>query len=218
MIIAGVEEAGRGPVIGPMVMTICAIEEEKIPLLKSLGVKDSKLITPINRTRLLEKVKELCYHKTIVLSPEDIDDALNNPDMNLNKLEGVTSANLINAIQEEITLGKVILDCPSNNIPAYKEFVSSKIKTKLEVVAEHKADLNHTIVGAASIIAKVTRDSLIEEIKKKHGVEFGSGYPSDPATIDFLKKNWNKYDFFRKTWATYKKVAETQNQKSLGDY
>lgn len=218
MIIAGVEEAGRGPVIGPMVMTICAIDEEKIPLLKDLGVKDSKLIAPANRKRLLEEVKALCYHKTIILSPSDIDDALNDPDMNLNKLEGVTSANLINALNKEITIGKVILDCPSNNIPAYREFVSSKIKNELDVVAEHKADLNHTIVGAASIIAKVTRDSLIEDIKKEHRVEFGSGYPSDPLTIAFLKKNWNKYDFFRKTWATYKKVAENKNQKILGDY
>lgn len=218
MIIAGVEEAGRGPVIGPLVMSICAIDEEKIPLLKDLGVKDSKLITPANRKRLLEEVKAHCYHKTIILSPSDIDAALNDPDMNLNKLEGVTSASLINALNEEISIGKVILDCPSNNIPAYKEFVSSKIKTKTEVVAEHKADLNHTIVGAASIIAKVTRDSLIEDIKKEHRVEFGSGYPSDPLTIAFLKKNWNKYDFFRKTWATYKKVAENKNQKMLGDY
>ncbi|MCC7574629.1 ribonuclease HII [Candidatus Woesearchaeota archaeon] len=218
MIIAGVEEAGRGPVIGPMVMTICAIEEEKIPELKRIGVKDSKLITPSNRKIILEKIKNMCYHETIIIEPGEIDDALNNEEMNLNKLEGVTSANLINELQKKITINKTILDCPSNNIKAYKEYVSERIKNKTEIIAEHKADLNHVIVGAASIIAKVTRDEIIEEIKKQNNIEFGSGYPSDPRTIDFLKKNWNKYDFFRKTWSTYKKVAMNKTQKALNEY
>jgi ribonuclease HII len=218
MIIAGVEEAGRGPVIGPMVMTICAIEEEKIIELQRLGVKDSKLITPINRKIILEKIKNMCYHETIILEPKEIDNALNDEEMNLNKLEGVTTAKLINELQKKIKINKTILDCPSNNIPAYKEYVSKKIKNETEIIAEHKADLNHTIVGAASIIAKVTRDEIIENIKKEHNIEFGSGYPSDPKTIDFLKKNWNKYDFFRKTWSTYKKVAMNETQKALRDY
>jgi ribonuclease HII len=214
MIIAGVEEAGRGPVIGPMVMAICSIEEEKIPELQRLGVKDSKLITPRNREILFEKVKELCEHEIMILQPDEIDDNLNNPDMNLNKLEGVVSAKLINKIKAN----KVILDCPSNNIPAYRDYVKSFVKKDIEIIAEHKADLNHTIVGAASILAKVTRDKIIEDIKKEIGHNFGSGYPSDPKTILFLKENWHKYDIFRKTWSTYKKVAEQKRQKSLGDY
>ena len=211
MIIAGVEEAGRGPVIGPMVMAICSIEEEKIPDLQRLGVKDSKLITPKNREILFEKVKELCKHEIMIMQHDEIDDNLNNPDMNLNKLEGVVSAKLINKIKAD----KVILDCPSNNITAYRDYVKSFVKKDIEIIAEHKADLNHTIVGAASILAKVTRDRIIEEIKKEVKYDFGSGYPSDPKTILFLKENWHKYDIFRKTWATYKKVAENKGQRKL---
>ena len=214
MIVGGVEEAGRGPVIGPMVMAICATNEANISKLVRLGVKDSKLISPRNRDYLFEKVKELCVHEIIVLSPQEIDDALDNPEMNLNKLEGVVSAKLIN----KVVVDKVILDCPSNNINAYKEFVASFLKKKVDLVAEHKADLNHTIVGAASILAKVTRDRIIDDLKKVAGFDFGSGYPSDPKTISFLKENWHKYDFFRKSWSTYKKVAVSKNQSSLNDF
>lgn len=214
MIIAGVEEAGRGPVIGPMVMAICAISEDKISELQALGVKDSKLIAPKNRELLFHKIKELCAHEIIIMGARDVDAALNDPDMNLNKLEGKVSAQLINNVPSQ----KVILDCPSNNISSYRNYVKSMVKSDVEIIAEHKADLNHTIVGAASILAKVTRDKIIDEIKKEVGEDFGSGYPSDPKTIDFLKRNWNKYDVFRKTWSTYKKVALSGGQRKLDGF
>lgn len=214
MIIAGVEEAGRGPVIGPMVMAICAISEDKLPELQALGVKDSKLITPKNREFLFHKIKEICDHEIIIMRAKDVDDALNDPNMNLNKLEGEVSAQLINKVPSQ----KVILDCPSNNILSYRNYVKSMVKSDVEIIAEHKADLNHTIVGAASILAKVTRDKIIDEIKREVGEDFGSGYPSDPKTIEFLKRNWNKYDIFRKTWSTYKKVALGGGQRKLDGF
>lgn len=216
MIIAGVEEAGRGPVIGPMVMAICAMDEEHLFKLKIIGAKDSKLLSPLQRDKIFEKLKEECEYRLIILQPSEIDDALNDPAMNLNKLEAKTSATLINDLNPE----KVTLDCPSNNITAYKNLVKSMITNKKTVViAEHKADLNYEIVGAASILAKVTRDREIEKIKKKLKVDFGSGYPSDPKTVEFLNKNWDKYpEIFRKTWATYKKVADSKKQKGLGDF
>lgn len=216
MIIAGVEEAGRGPVIGPMVMAICTIEESKEERLREIGVKDSKLLTPLRREQLFEQIQELCKHTIIVLNPSEIDSALNDPDMNLNKLEAVTSAKLINSVK----LDRVILDCPSNNIPVYTKYVKDKVDDKtIELIAEHKADLNHLIVGAASILAKVTRDRLIEEIKREIGENFGSGYPSDPLTVSFLRSNWKTHEkIFRKTWATYKKVADSQGQRGLKDF
>ena len=215
MIIAGVEEAGRGPVIGPMVMAICAIPEEEEYKLKQLGVKDSKLLSPRQRDSMFDEIKKLCVHSIIILQAKDIDSALNNPSTNLNLLEAETSAKLINAIKCD----KVTLDCPSTNISAYTNFVKAKIRKKdVQVIAEHKADVNHVIVGAASILAKVTRDREIEKIKKEIKVDFGSGYPSDPNTVAFLKDNWNKYDIFRKTWATYKKLAEAKSQKGLDEF
>lgn len=215
MIIAGVDEAGRGPVIGPMVMAICTIPEEEEYKLKQLGVKDSKLLSPKQRELMFGEIKKLCVYGIIVLQAKDIDSALNNPSTNLNLLEAETSAKLINAIKCD----RVILDCPSNNIPAYTGFVKAKVRKKdVQVIAEHKADVNHVTVGAASILAKVTRDREIEKIKKEIKINFGSGYPSDPITVAFLKDNWNKYDIFRKTWTTYKKIAEAKAQKGLGEF
>ena len=102
------------------------------------------------------------------------------------------------------------MDCPSNNIPAYTAYVQKHVKDKtIELISEHKADLNHTIVGAASIIAKVVRDREIAKSREDIGIDFGSGYPSDPKTKEFLAKNWDKYPLlFRKSWASYKKVVQ----------
>lgn len=210
MIIAGVEEAGRGPVIGPLVMALVATDEETINRLKSLGVTDSKLLSRKKREELYTKIKELCEVKVLILTPSQVDASLIDPNMNLNWLEAKTSSALINKVAAD----KVILDCPSNNFKTYTAYVKKNLKYEPELVAEHKADEKYTVVGAASIIAKVIRDREVDKLKKIANFDFGSGYPSDPKTIDFLKDNWNKYDFFRKTWKTYQKYS----QKSLNDF
>lgn len=207
MIICGVEEAGRGPVIGPLVMAAVNIDSEKEFLLKEIGVKDSKLLSPKQREELFPRVKELALSfEIIILTNKDVDDALRSEDLNLNWLEAITSVRLINALKPQ----KAILDCPSNNISAYANYVKERLDDKgLEILAEHKADVNYPVVSAASILAKVTRDRLIEDIKKKIGIDFGSGYPSDPKTKEFLANYYDKYDIFRKTWASYKRVSQT---------
>lgn len=88
----------------------------------------------------------------------------------------------------------------------------------MEIKAEFKADRKYLAVGAASIIAKVIRDKEIDKLKKKYNVEFGSGYPSDEVTQNFLKKNYDKYDFFRKSWAPYQNAKNTKSQKNLGEF
>ncbi|MFC1697920.1 ribonuclease HII, partial [Nanoarchaeota archaeon] len=156
VLLGGVEEAGRGPVIGPLVMCGVVIKEEDEHKLVTIGTKDSKLLTPQTRERIFDQVIHLVeQHEIIILQPQDVDDSLNDPNMNLNWLEAVTSAKIINKLK----LDKVILDCPSNNPPAYKNYIMNHIENKnLDVLCEHKADLNYTVVAAASIIAKVTRD------------------------------------------------------------
>ena len=90
---------------------------------------------------------------------------------------------------------------------------------KIELLVEHKADLNHISVSAASVLAKVTRDSEIEKIKKAIKEDFGSGYPSDPKTKAFLEKNFEKYpEIFRKTWSSHKEMINRKFQKSLSDF
>ena len=216
--VAGIDEAGRGPVIGPMVIACCTIKEEDEIFLKTLGVKDSKLLSLKQREELYDVViKKVISYNIKILPPEEIDNALNDPNLNLNALEANTSAILLNSL----AFDKVTLDCPSTNIKAYAEFVKKQLKNKksVEVVAEHKADFNHPIVSAASILAKVTRDREIQKLKDKFEVNFGSGYPSDPLTQEFLEKNYDKYpEIFRKTWASYQNILKKKSQKSLFDY
>ncbi len=216
-LIAGIEEAGRGPVIGPMVMCGVLVDEKDEPKLKSIGAKDSKLLTPRTRELLFDQIKSMVkQYEVIIVSPKEIDDALNNPSLNLNKLEAINSAKIINKLKP----GKVLLDCPSNNTKEYVLYLRKYLNNKeLKIVAEHKADVKYTVVAAASIIAKVTRDREIEKIKKKIGIDFGSGYPSDEKTQEFLKKNWDKYtEIFRKTWSSYKKFITEKKQKKLGEF
>jgi ribonuclease HII len=215
MIIAGIDEAGRGPVIGPMVMAVCATEEENLKSLEELGVKDSKLLSPQRREFLFDKIKELCKYHIIILSPQEIDAALNDRSVNLNRLEAKTTADLV----KKIDANKIIIDCPSNNIKAYKDLLVTLVgASSKELVVEHRADTNNVIVGAASILAKVTRDGELEKLRKKVGIDFGSGYPADPKTVEFLKENWHKYDFFRKSWATYKKLSHPSTNRTLENF
>ena len=216
-LIFGTDEAGRGPVIGPLVTAGLIIEEKDLPKLESLGVKDSKLLTPMQREHLFDKILNVVKDKSVmVILPKEIDDALESESLNLNWLEAVKTADMINQLSPD----KAILDCPSNNIPAYTEYVRNHLKNKnIEIISEHKADTKYPIVAAASIIAKVTRDREIEKIKKEIGIDFGSGYPSDPRTQKFLKNNHNNYpDIFRKTWSSYKRLKEVKKQKNLDEF
>ncbi|MFH1589567.1 MAG: ribonuclease HII [archaeon] len=218
MLVGGIDEAGRGPVIGPMVMAITVIKKESEFKLQTIGVKDSKLLSINKRNQLYGIIEELCETAFVVVTPQEIDEAVNSPSDNLNWLEARKAIELINKVKAD----KVILDCPSNNLEAYSAYIHNRIKNnKVEIVVEHKADLNHTIVGAASVIAKVTRDKEIANISKKMGIDFGSGYPSDPRTQAFIKKYWNHKDYsryMRKSWSTWTKYHNSKAQKSLGEF
>lgn len=216
MHIAGIDEAGRGPVIGPLVICCAVIETENLQKLEALGVKDSKLLTPKKREQLAKTIPALLHsHEILIIPVEEIDKALNNPSLNLNWLEAIKTAILLNKLHPE----KAIIDCPSNNIPAYKKYLEQLLKEPIPIILEHNAERN-TIVAAASILAKVTRDAEIEKLKKEHG-DFGSGYPSDQKTKVFLQRHWkNKAFLFRKTWASYKNLdqqtlAQTNTNQKL---
>jgi ribonuclease HII len=213
MKICGIDEAGRGPVIGPMVMAGVVVEDDSA--LKNLGVKDSKLLSAEVREEMFDKVLESVHsHKYVVLSASEIDDALRSATLNLNLLEAKTSADILSFLRPS----KVILDCPSHDSIGYSLSVKKGLDFDVEVVAEHKADMNYPVVSAASIIAKVVRDREIEKLKDKYG-EIGSGYASDPVTQKFVVENWDKYPgLFRETWETWKESKRKSEQKGLFDF
>ncbi len=219
-ITVGIDEAGRGPVIGPLVIAALAFNEEQQKQLKWLGVKDSKLLSPEAREELFDRIRELVTDFRIeIIESDAIDLSLLDEETNLNWLEAETAARIASEMDPDV----IIVDCPSPNIPAFSEYfaarLSAAVKAKAKIIAEHKADYNHLSVAAASIIAKVIRDRAIERLKEEIKIDFGSGYPSDPKTKDFLEKYHDQYPhLFRRQWASYKSIEEKKKQKTLGEF
>ena len=223
--LAGIDEAGRGPVLGPLVMAVVAIQPEQEEQLRKLGVKDSKLLTPETRELLYEQLIEFCSYDIISAEPSEVDRAVNGKREgdSLNKLEARTTALLINNILKQHPVKKIIIDSPTKDGGKYETVVRDAlkqlgVKEKLELQCEIKADLNYLVVGAASILAKVTRDRTMRSLEQEFG-EIGSGYITDPKTHEFVMKNWQEgHDFFRKSWETYKRLVRDNGQSSLAQF
>lgn len=204
-----------GPVIGPLVIAGVLVEESKIDRLKFMGVKDSKLLTHKQRLVLCKKIKALVEdYKIILVQPDEIDEAVESDSTNLNWLEAKKTIEIIKELEPD----KTYIDCPSPNIKKYKEFLQSKLGN-IELVVEHKADVKYVVVGAASILAKCTREEEVQKIEKMTGQSIGTGYPSNPICQKFLKENWDKFpDIFRKSWMTWKDQKAARMQKKLDDF
>lgn len=207
-LIAGIDEAGRGPCIGPLVICCYMINEKDMSLLQNIGAKDSKLLSPVKREKMFAELQKAAKgYEIIEISPAEIDAAVESETTNLNWLEAQKAAIMLNKLNPDVA----IIDCPSPNLNAYKESIMKCLKKKtMELIIEHKAE-RHLPVAAASILAKVTRDRRIDEIKQKIGLDFGSGYPADPSTKAFIEKYWRNYpDIIRKSWGTYKAIINKQ--------
>lgn len=215
MIILGVDEAGKGPVIGPLVIVGCTIEENKQSKLTEIGVKDSKLLAHKKRIELAKEIKKLVKgYEIIIIPPQEIDHHLETDGTNLNWLEANKTIEIINILNPE----KAIIDCPSPNLRAYKEYLLERINNKsINLITEHNAEKN-PIVAAASILAKVVREEEVESLKKKYG-DFGPGYMSNEITQKYLKENWEKHpEIFRKSWSPYKDLKNLKNQKKIDEF
>lgn len=232
-LIIGVDEAGRGPVLGPLIVGGFATFDE--PKLRGSGIRDSKQITPKRRAELFQKLPDLGFCETVSLEAEDLD-ALRSQ-MSLNRIEARLFASalkgLISKLQEtgyfELTqtskskpptVLRVFLDAADANATAFGNEVKGRLFASLgrqipvEVVSEHKADERYPVVGAASILAKVTRDRAIQELEKGVGQPIGSGYPSDPVTQGFIKDYFGANGTLppgtRQTWKTVDRLLRPQ--------
>lgn len=204
MDVLGIDEAGRGPVLGPMVIAGIVIPDEKQNILERMGVKDSKRLTPNRRKILSRKLKNMFCHETVSISAHDID-SLRAKGINLNEIERIAMVKVI----ENLDFDKAILDSVDIKPERFVSDIKSVVGDK-NIIAEHKADDNHVQVAAASILAKVERDEAIEKLNKENRKigPIGSGYPSDPKTKKFLTNfTYDEMpDFVRKSWATVQKM------------
>ncbi len=217
--IAGIDEAGKGPVLGPMCVAGVLVDENKLDSIFHLGVKDSKKLTPKKRETLSVDIKKLADRFFILeVSSGQIDEL--RKVMTMNEIMVVCYVRVL----EELRPESAIVDAADVIAKRFGENIKKKYSGDLNITSEHNADEKYPIVSAASILAKVRRDELVRNIEKTAGTEIGSGYPSDRKTITFLE-NWVREhgslpDFARSSWETSKNIIEKfrKNQRTISDH
>ena len=196
MLICGVDEAGRGSLLGPLVIAGVSLKRSKIRKLSSMGIRDSKKLTPLARERLYKKIIEYAddYYITRI-NPKTIDRSVKKHQ--LNSLEAKYMAKVISKLKPNISY---VDSCDVNPKRFGKEI--NKMAKRGKIRSYHHADSRFVIVSAASIVAKVNRDKAIAKLRKEH--DLGSGYPSDRKTINFVSKYISNRkeipSFVRKSW------------------
>lgn len=220
-LIAGVDDAGRGPIIGPLVIGGVLMEGDRQRELVAMGVKDSKLLTPDVRTALDGKVRGLAEKISVVeVQPREIDEVVLHGGRlrKLNFLEAKLMAQVIS----ELAPGEAFVDASDVDEARYgetiREFLPEQLKG-IKLVSEHHADRTYAVVSAASIIAKVRRDDAVAALRKRYG-DFGSGYVTDSRTLDFLREWRRTHDQYppivRLSWKTVKEIESEFGQSRLG--
>ena len=212
--ICGVDEAGKGPVIGPLVVAAVKIKNAKDII--NLGVKDSKQLAPTKRKELAEIIKSEFDYAVEIIEAEIVDQYRRRN--KLNELNREAFERLISKLNPNVAyvdaadvneqrFGRLIKNSPTN-------------ENDTDVIAMHKADVKIDVVAAASIIAKETREREIKKIKDEIG-DFGSGYPSDEKTIKFLKSfyavNGKWPTGTRESWKTVERIRPVKTLNDFGE-
>ena len=211
----GVDEAGRGSAMGPLVVGVVFVEDDG-PL-KEIGVKDSKKLTPKARERMYDQItSSVAQWCTVVISSEEIDEQRKR--ISLNEIE-------LNMFAEGVSKGKadtVYADCPDVNEVSFGSRLSTILGEGAEIIAKHKADDTYPVVSAASIVAKVTRDRMMKDLQKEFGTEIGSGYPSDKVTMDFIQdwiaRNGKAPPHVRTSWEPVREMLSRRKNTKLDDW
>jgi ribonuclease HII len=212
MLVAGIDEAGRGCVIGPLVAAGIMMKEENLLALTALGVKDSKLLSAKRREELAPEIIRLAEkHVILKVLPLEIDRAVESQRRlhKLNRLEAETMAQIVTALEPDL----VYVDAADVLEKRFGQHILEASAFKTRIISKHKADRTYPVVSAASIIAKIERDSAVAELRSEFG-DFGTGYLADPKTIAFLthwlEVNREYPECVRKSWKPAKAVKGMQ--------
>jgi ribonuclease HII len=208
--VGGIDEAGRGAILGPLVVAGVSANSKALKRLAELGVRDSKLLTHERRCALYEEITSWCDAVSFLpILPEEIDRYVTygRRRRKLNFLEAIHMARIVPLLGVD----QVYIDAPDTNARLFTTELKEMLRSRPcpRIVAEHKADRNYVVVSAASIVAKVERDRAVELLRVEHG-EFGSGYPSDEETIAYLRR-WMEREgafppFARRSWRTWDRI------------
>ena len=211
----GVDEAGRGSVMGPLVVGAVFVEDEE-PL-RAMGVRDSKKLTPKAREKLYDEItSSVPYWEVCVTQAEEIDEQRKS--ISLNEIE----LNMFAELANRHPCARAVADCPDINEVSFGNRFSNLLGNDVEVIAKHKADDTYPVVSAASIVAKVTRDRLLDDIRSEFDVNIGSGYPSDHYTMDFIRdwieENGRAPKHVRCSWEPVRRMLSRRANTKISDW
>jgi ribonuclease HII len=220
----GVDEAGRGPVLGPLV--VVGVRTRDDGPLREIGVRDSKKCTPELRERLGPQIRRFCEHVVVRTIPAERIDSVRAV-MTLNELEAEVFADVIRGLlTSKFPAGRtpgsirVYVDAADANAQAFKENVLRHLGVRVDLISEHKADDTYPVVSAASILAKLIRDEEMGRISKEVGRDVGSGYPSDPVTMAYIERTIRENGVLpphtRKSWETVQRFL--RKDRKLTDF
>jgi ribonuclease HII len=202
--ILGIDEAGRGSVLGPLVVGGFRCPRDRVASLPELGARDSKAMSPAAREATYERLQGVGQCFTIVLAPPTIDRWVAHG--GLNRLEARHFAAIVRRARAE----EVYLDACDVDARRFGEEVGRLAGTADGIRSTHEADRRFAIVGAASIVAKVTRDRAVRRLARRLGARIGSGYPSDPVTVAFVRAaiagGLRAAPWLRASWATTRRL------------
>ena len=212
--ICGVDEAGKGPVVGPLVVAAVSVNNAKD--IANLGIKDSKQLTQRKRKELANLIKEKFNFAVEIIEPKIVDEYRKRN--KLNELNREAFERLISKLNPNVAY----VDAADVNEQRFGSQIKASLTNKndTDVISMHKADAKIEVVAAASIIAKETREKEIEKLKEKIG-DFGSGYPSDERTIRFLKSfyadNGKWPTGTRESWKTLERIRPVKTLDDFGE-
>lgn len=212
--ICGVDEAGKGPVIGPLV--VAAVMVKNLKIIDDLGVKDSKILSPNRRKELAKIIKEKFDYVVEIIDPKVIDEYTFKK--KLNQLNREAFERVISKLNPDIAY----VDAADVNEHRFGILIKQGLTNSrdTDIISMHKADAKISVVAAASILAKETRELEIKKLKDKIG-DFGSGYPSDERTIKFLKTFYADNNRWptgtRKSWKTLERIRPVKTLDDFGE-
>ncbi len=178
----GIDEAGRGAWLGPLVVGAVAVPRSSLDELAATGARDSKKLSAARREAILARLEAVGTVRSIAAAPDEIDRHV--AQGHLNALE----ARLFGALARPFAPAEARVDACDVNARRFGAAVARHAGPGIRVVARHHADALDPLVGAASIVAKVRRDRAVAALARELGSEIGSGYPSDRITVAFVRE------------------------------
>jgi ribonuclease HII len=214
--VLGIDEAGRGSVLGPLVVGGFCCPAERLDHLARAGVRDSKELSPEERSAVYSRLADLGECRSVDLAPRTIDRYVR--EGGLNRLELTAFAELVRAFRPDVAY----VDACDTDAERFGRRLTTLARTSVRIVSRHKADRDFPVVGAASVVAKVRRDAALAALRTELAEPLGTGYPSDPETqacvTRYARDGGAVPDWMRRSWETVQRVKREHPARTLDAY